>query len=172
MLNRRDTRVPTICTLASRPQATHTLARYHYSEWEALYPDDTVASFAEDLSRAPGSTGLPTTWILTAGEQVVGSVSLLDDDLDTDPRLSPWLANLWAHRDWRGRGLGKRLVLHACEQAAIFGFTTLYLYTPEHAAFYAGLGWRQLQSTLKNDVPITIMRYSLAPKATATEATP
>ncbi|PLW83722.1 N-acetyltransferase [Kineobactrum sediminis] len=153
--------VPVIFNLASYPQAIDELAGHHYREWEYLYPDDTIASFAADLSRPPGADTLPTTWVLTADKQVMGSVSLLEHDLDTDSHWSPWLANLWVHQDWRGRGLGKRLVLHACEQGVAAGFTTLYLYTAEHAAFYAGMGWQQLRSTHKNGVPITIMSFAL-----------
>lgn len=161
MLNGCDTLVPTICNLASYPQAIDELAGHHYAEWVHLYPDDTIASFAADLSRPPGVNSLPATWILTVDKQVVGSVSLLDYDLDTDSRWSPWLANLWVHQDWRGRGLGKRLALHACGQGVAAGFTTLYLYTAEHAAFYTDMGWRQLRSTHKNGVPITIMSFAL-----------
>jgi predicted N-acetyltransferase YhbS len=157
MLKPRDTIVAEILPLNDWPQAIDILAEAHLAEWRELYPEDTVASFAEDLARSLGTDPLPSTWVLLAGSAVIGSVSLIEQDLDSRPELTPWLANLWVHRAWRGRGLGKQLVLHACEQGRLRGLERLYLYTPEHAAFYLALGWETLAVSSKNGVTITLM---------------
>lgn len=157
MLKADDTIVADILPLSARPQAIDILARAHLSEWRELYPEDTVASFATDLERSLGSDPVPSTWVLVAGTRVIGSVSLIEHDLDSRPELTPWLANLWVDREWRGRGLGKRLVLHACEQGRLRGLERLYLYTPEHALFYEALGWETLAVSTKNGVAITLM---------------
>ncbi|MDO8861055.1 GNAT family N-acetyltransferase [Haliea sp. E1-2-M8] len=157
MLKARDTIVPDILPLSDMPQAIDILAEAHLAEWRELYPEDTVASFAEDLAHSLGTDPVPSTWVLVAGSAVIGSVSLVEQDLDSRPELTPWLANLWVDREWRGRGLGKRLVLHACEQGRLRGLERLYLYTPEHAAFYQALGWETLAISTKNGVPITLM---------------
>ncbi|MEQ9393647.1 GNAT family N-acetyltransferase [Haliea sp.] len=161
MLKARDTIVVDILPLSACPQAIDTLARAHLEEWRELYPEDTVDSFAADLARSLGGDPVPSTWALVAAGVAIGSVSLIEQDLDSRPELTPWLANLWVDREWRGRGLGKRLVLHACEQGRLRGLERLYLYTPEHATFYQALGWEVLAASTKNGVAITLMSYLL-----------
>ncbi|MEQ9462350.1 MAG: GNAT family N-acetyltransferase [Haliea sp.] len=161
MLKARDTIVADILPLGDRPEAIDILAAAHLAEWRELYPEDSVASFATDLARSLGTDPVPSTWVLVADGAVIGSVSLIEHDLDSRPELTPWLANLWVERAWRGRGLGKQLVLHACEQGYQRGLQRLYLYTPEHAAFYRALGWEMLAVSTKNGVPITLMSYLL-----------
>ncbi len=157
MLKARDTLVAEILPLNDWPQAVDILAAAHLAEWRELYPEDTVESFAEDLARSLGTQPVPSTWVLVADSTVIGSVSVIEQDLDSRPELTPWLANLWIDREWRGRGLGKQLVGHACEQGRLRGLERLYLYTPEHAAFYQALGWETLAVSTKNGVVITLM---------------
>lgn len=157
MLKPRDTIVADILPLSDRPQAIDILATAHLAEWRELYPGDTVASFARDLARSLGTEPIPSTWVLAAASTVIGSVSLIAQDLDSRPELTPWLANLWVDREWRGRGLGRQLVHHACEQGRLRGLERLYLYTPEHASFYQRLGWEHLANSSKNGVAITLM---------------
>ncbi len=161
MLKARDAIVADILPLGDRPEAIDDLAAAHLAEWRALYPEDSVATFATDLARSLGTDPVPSTWVLVAGRAVIGSVSLIEHDLDNRPELTPWLANLWVERAWRGHGLGKQLVLHACEQGYQRGLQRLYLYTPEHAAFYLALGWEMLAVSTRNGVPITLMSYRL-----------
>lgn len=157
MLTAHDTPVANILPLRDWPQAIDILAKAHLAEWQGLYPEDTEHTFAADLQRSLGVEPVPSTWVLVADTAVIGSVSLIERDLDSRPELTPWLANLWVDREWRGRGLGKQLVLHACEEGRLRGLERLYLYTPEHAAFYAALGWETLAVSTKSGIAITLM---------------
>lgn len=157
MLKAHDAIVADILPLTDWPQTVDVLAKAHLTEWRELYPDDTVDTFAADLKRSLGAHPVPSTWVLVAGTTVMGSVSVIEHDLDSRPELTPWLANLWVDQEWRGRGLGKQLVLHACEQGRQRGLERLYLYTPEHAAFYQALGWETLAVSTKSGVAITLM---------------
>lgn len=134
------------------------LARWHFAEWQALYPGDSVESFATDLARCRDDRHLPLTWVLLdeAGT-LAGSVSILESDLDSEPRLTPWLANLWIHPDARQRGLGSRLLAHACDVCWQHGNRALYLYTPDQAAFYLARGWQVVRHREFSGVRITIM---------------
>ena len=91
----------------------------------------------------------------------VGTVSIIADDLETRPALTPWLASLYVLPKKRGRGLGKMMVRHAVSAARAFGVATLYLYTPGQEKFYARLGWKLLEATEFRGRGITIMQWHL-----------
>lgn len=134
------------------------LARWHLAEWQALYPDDSVATFAADLARCRGDGNLPFTWVLLdTADAVAGSVSLLENDLAGEPQLTPWIANLWVHPAARRRGLGSRLLQHACDASRQRGDSVTYLYTTDQVAFYLSRGWGIVRKSRLSGQAITIM---------------
>lgn len=65
-------------------------------------------------------------YVATAGGEVVGGVRLEETDPD---RLK--LSRLGVHEDWKGEGIGSRLLDHAEELAREWGHSTVWLTTPE-----------------------------------------
>lgn len=126
--------------LANFPELISVLAHWHVAEWGGLY-EDWKTEVAEAEFRSQGVGSIPTTMILLEGSELVGSVSLIETDLETLPPYTPWLASLYVHPNFRGRGWGKLLVHTAIREAAKLGVDRLYLFTPEHEAFYRKLGW-------------------------------
>jgi predicted N-acetyltransferase YhbS len=75
---------------------------------------------------------------------LVGTASLLFDDLEGDPR-NPWLASVFVPAERRGKGIASALVAAIEAAARRFGHPMLYLFTTSAARLYAGLGWRALE---------------------------
>ena len=71
---------------------------------------------------------------------MVGSASLIAQDMDTRPELSPWLASVYVAAEHRRQGIGSALVRRVAQEAAALGVETLYLFTPDQEHFYARLG--------------------------------
>jgi GNAT superfamily N-acetyltransferase len=121
-----------------------TLARWHHAEWAGLYADwseDQALAELRDAARA--ETPVPTTLVALADDgALLGSVSLVAED---SPELvafpGPWLASLFVRPEARGRGLGEALVRALVGWAADAGIPRLWLFTPQHRAFYERLGW-------------------------------
>jgi N-acetylglutamate synthase-like GNAT family acetyltransferase len=92
---------------------------------------------------------LPQTWLLQdAAGEIVGTGSLLLQDMATNQQLSPWLANIYLVPAVRGQGLGRSLVQQIMQQAASLQIHTLYLFTEDQQAFYQRLGWQFHHSEL------------------------
>jgi GNAT superfamily N-acetyltransferase len=151
-----------IVDLSRCPAAIRPLAEWHYREWYSLYPRDTIDTFAEDLGKSMGPEPVPSTWVLVEEQAVYGSVSIIQYDLDTDLTRTPWLSSLWVHPAVRGGGWGKKLLRHACLQAYRAGIPRLYLFTPEHTAFYLAQGWQTLYQTQSQGSAITVMACDLS----------
>ena len=151
-----------IVTLFDRPEFIPLVARWNWEEWSDLLPCDSCEAFADDLRAHTRRDGVPITFLALDGDMPVGTTSLIADDLEMRPDLTPWFASLYVIPSQRGRGLGTMLVRHAVHMARTFGIETLYLYTPGQETFYRRLGWEFVETTEFRSHAITIMRQRLA----------
>jgi len=148
------------------PQHVRRLADWHvraFADWVSGWQiDEAAAELAEHASRR----GAPTTLVAVDGDELLGSVSLLDSDPPAPDCYAPWLGSLFVRTEARRRGIGRRLVEAAIDEASRLGLPALHLWTPDQAAFYARLGWKSLGAQRFGGVRVTVMRIDV-PKAAA-----
>lgn len=145
--------------LKAFPAQIAVIASWHYHEWGALFPEKSEADFASDLAATLNDAELPLSWVLLLDEQVVGTASILLQDMQTNLDLSPWLANIYLAPAARGKGLGKWLVKQVMTKAQQLGLTKLYLFTEDKPEFYQQLGWQPLKQELYEGKLVTIMHW-------------
>ncbi len=150
-----------ILPLRDRPDAIEQLARWHYGQWGKWNPTNSVQRriirFQDHLT--PGR--VPQTFVATEDGHVLGSASLVTMDLDSHAYLSPWLASVYVDASQRNRGVGAALVRRVAEEARSLRLPTIYLFTPDRAAFYAKLGWEVIEQAQWGDTSVTIMQLRL-----------
>ena len=147
-----------IASLSQRFDLADTLARWHHAEWARFYPGWTIGACRAELMAHTDPNSLPTTLVaLDDTGKVLGSVSLLLDDLPGYECLSPWLASLFVRPECRRRGLGGRLLKAAVAEARRLGVTVLYLFTADHEGYYAARGWSVAGRTSTGGQPVSIM---------------
>jgi N-acetylglutamate synthase-like GNAT family acetyltransferase len=155
-----------IAFLADYPFFAEPLARYHIDEWGSLLPwwhyGDALAELEDHASRKH----IPTTLIALDDSRLLGSASLVEEDLpETElpevASLSPWLASVFVVPGARGGGIGRALVEQAVVQAAGLGIKTLYLFTAGQEAFYRRLGWSVLEHVVYHGREGAIMYHYL-----------
>jgi N-acetylglutamate synthase-like GNAT family acetyltransferase len=143
--------------LFRHPHHAHTLARWHFLEWRHLYNDWSLIAAHEELLLQQNAD-IPTTLVALDGNDVIGSVSLIHDDhLTGFQHLTPWLASLYVRDDWRGNGVGARLVIAAQAHARALGVARIYLFTPAQREFYVDKGFRDFDKGLAAGEPVTVM---------------
>lgn len=149
--------------LAERMEWVDTLASWHHAEWGALYGGHWSLTAARDeLAGHAKRGGCPGTWVAERDGQLLGSVSVVEEDAESLRALgSPWLASLYVRPEARGRGVARRLVRRAEQEAAVAGFASLWLFTPEHADYYAALGWRVVGGFEVYGARVKVMRRDL-----------
>jgi GNAT superfamily N-acetyltransferase len=147
-----------IRSLAEHPDFAPTLAWWHYSEWHHLYRGWSFEQALVDLRAHDSPNRIPTTWIAVAdADELLGSVSLVIEDLPDYQHLSPWLASLFVRPDRRGNGIGGALIRWAVSEARRLGVARLYLFTPNHESYYAARGWLLLEHGQAAGQPVAIM---------------
>ena len=144
--------------LRDRPEFFPLVARWIWEEWAPLLTQRSAEEFEHWLRSDGRGCGLPTTLVLTADDEAVGTVSLECDDMEVRPEFTPWLASLYVLPARRGHGLGRALVRAAEEEARSLGITRLFLYTPAHEDFYTTLGWEAFERCEYRATAVTLMR--------------
>ncbi len=130
--------------LADHPELAPTLARWHYDEWRDLIPNWIYQIALDELLTHRHRAAVPTTFVAFRGEVLVGSASLLVEDLPEWNHLTPWVASVYVVPSQRGQKVGTQLVRHAVTVAGQLGVKTVYLLTPGQAEFYRRLGWSEV----------------------------
>jgi N-acetylglutamate synthase-like GNAT family acetyltransferase len=135
-----------IISLRERPEFADDCAAWSYGEWATQYHMRTLAETLERYRKTASGNELPQTWLAVADDKAAGMISLKINDHPDFPELSPWLASLFVHPYHRGQGIAEQLIKR-CETEAkqIYGFTKMYLFTPNSAALYARLGWQKVR---------------------------
>ena len=106
------------------------MAGWHYTEWGHLRPGETVEDRAGRVERGCGHREIPITFVALAGQQCLGSASLVACDMDIRPTLTPWLSGVFVAPEHRRRGVGAALVERVVQEARALGKPRLYFTRP------------------------------------------
>ena len=143
--------------LAAHLDAIPRIAQWCYSEWGHLTPgnslDQTIARFRRRIH--PGT--IPETFVALDGDQIVGTASLVANDLSLRPDLTPWMASVYVDAQYRGLGVGSELVQAMIAEAAALDVEQLYLITHDQMSLYRRLGWQEIERIAYRGEDVTIM---------------
>ena len=115
-----------IIALSAHPDLAPVVATWRVGAFG--YPGGWTVEELTALLLAP-SMGPEETFILLDQGRPVGTASLLREDLETRPDLTPWLAGLFVEPAFRGRGYGTMLVRRVETFARDASVPALWLYT-------------------------------------------
>jgi len=160
-----------IIDLNDAPQHIPQLAEWHHRQWSYLNPRGTIERRIEKLRTHLCAAPIPSTYIALADDaansELLGSASLVAQDMDTHSELTPWLASVFVNPSQRRQGIGAMLVKRIMSAAQAAGVTTLSLFTPDQEHFYRQLGWSTIATELYRGAEVTIMQVHFARQATS-----
>lgn len=103
------------------------------------YPERWIELWLHALTIPPEYISAHETWIAVVKDTPVAWYSLKNEADDL------WLDNLWVLPERMGRGVGKRLFLHAAERSRQRGASVLKIEAdPNAQAFYERMGARRV----------------------------
>jgi predicted N-acetyltransferase YhbS len=143
--------------LADHREHIPRLAEWLHAEWGYLHENDSVERRAARLESRATRGGVPVTFVAVDGESLLGSASLVEDDLETRPELTPWLASVFVAPEHRGQGVASALVRRVVEEARDSAVSRLYLWTTDQERLYARLGWQPVERMRFQDENIVVM---------------
>lgn len=149
-----------ITYLVDHPQHIPTLAVWLFGEWGHLNPGDSVERRVARLTTHTGRPGIPTTLVALDGETLLGSASLVVNDLTSHPHLTPFMASVYVDPLHRRRGAATALVKQMIITAGELGFETLYLITHDQQRLYEKLGWVAVEDLQYRGEDVTLMKVN------------
>ena len=155
-----------ICFLSDQTQDRHDLkviAQWLHGQWGGI-TGSTLDAFLGGLQNRAGSTCVPFTLVAFEGIVPVGTASVVEQDMDTHPHLTPWLACVYVSADSRQKGIGSRLCEAAFSRTGELGIDRLYLFTPDRMRFYTRLGWSSMQQVSYRGEQVSIMAKRVSPR--------
>lgn len=150
-----------IVPLVERPDLAEQVSIWGFDEWGHLNPGETLDQRGDRIRGKMNVDRVPIAFVALGDDDgIVGTASLIFDDLEGDPR-NPWLASVYVPAEHRRRGIASALVGAVEDAARRIGYDRLYLFTTSAASLYEGLGWRALERRDYRGEHIQVMEKSL-----------
>ncbi|WP_425069796.1 GNAT family N-acetyltransferase [Reyranella sp.] len=150
-----------VVPLVERPDLAEQVSIWGFDEWGHLNPGETLDQRGVRIRGKMNVDRVPIAFVALGDDDgIVGTASLIFDDLEGDPR-NPWLASVYVPAEHRRRGIASALVGAVEDAARRIGYERLYLFTTSAASLYEGLGWRALERRDYRGEHIQVMEKSL-----------
>ena len=134
-----------VVPLVERPDLAEQVSVWGFGEWGHLNPGQTLDQRRARIQGKMNVDRVPIAFVaLGDDEGIVGTASLIFDDLEGDPR-NPWLASVFVPAEHRKKGVASALVRTVEDAARRIGYDRLYLFTSTAPSLYEGLGWKALE---------------------------
>lgn len=150
-----------IVSTSQRPDLVPVVARWLWDLFwrrDGYSLEDTLSAVRESVPVRP----MPRTFVLLADDVPIGTASLVAQDLDERPDLTPWLAGVFVEAHARGRGYATHLIAAVEDAARTASIPTLWLYTNSAESLYARAGWQTVETVQHNGKPYALMKRTLA----------
>ena len=147
--------------LANHPQHIATLAKWHQQQWHNISPHLDTNKRISHLSAHHNVAAIPVTLIAQQQNQLIGSASLVEDDMQDRPQYSPWLASVYVDPAYRQQGIASTLISDIITQARLLELPQIYLFTADQSEFYAKRDWKTIEHRHYHGVTVDIMNYQL-----------
>lgn len=151
-----------IAYLADYPAHLTLLAEWMFTTWGHYNPGSSIERIQSKLAEHLKRDNLPITLVALDNHQPVGTCSLRIND-GIRPDLTPWLASLFVLPEYRGKGIGEKLIEAITQEARRFHYPKLYLlaFDPTLPSWYQKLGWQGIGMDKLHDQAVSVMEKSI-----------
>lgn len=144
--------------LADCPELIRTIACLQQMEMYKIPMNRNFSKAIEKFQiRSESRDKLPLTLVAFLDTLPVGSISILENELETHLNFSPWIATLFVSSHYRNRGIGKRLLVEAEKVITRLGHREVYLFTDDASNYYERLNWKKIETVHPVGKPISVI---------------
>lgn len=124
--------------LVNHPTYVTQVAEWCCREWPWYYENgDMVAAQKYHLN----TDLIPCALVALEGDKLAGTISIIEEDMDVRPNLSPWLGCLFVAPSFRGQGVASALIDEGASVAKRLGLKKMFAWTESLDRLLARKGW-------------------------------
>jgi GNAT superfamily N-acetyltransferase len=143
-----------VSTLAEHPHMVPAVVDIAWQEWGASQPANERDRWLREMEldsrlHAPMSAA----FVAMDGDRAVGVVQLHEFEIDAIRDRSPWVCGMVVLPEYRGAGIGSRLLAALERFAAGHGIQRLWVFTEHAAGFYERCGWQRHEEAVEHGEP-------------------
>lgn len=148
------------------PEYIDTVVNWLYSEWG----DNNFQFWNSWVRSSINKKNIPITFIILVDNNIAGTYSLWNCDIQSRQDLYPWFGGLYVDKKYRGKEyygekLGSLMQKHAIEQAQKLGVEILYLFTEKNPKYYIENGWHHFGYAYdEKDQQVSLCKYIVSEK--------
>lgn len=149
--------------LADNKWAIPIIAKLVFENMKLFRDDDLLETMVAKYEKLAHKGTIPFT--LVAFEEkyhVLGTASVVIDNMPNEPNSPPWLAAVYVDNKYRKKGIGSALVKKVLEETGRLGVETIYLFTNKgfRPVFYKKLGWKIIKNITYKGVNKVVMIFN------------
>jgi len=133
-----------ILNLKESPHHLEQLAQWHQSQWQHYNHGETLLERIKRMQDYLNDDFIPSTFIAINETTLLGSVAIVQHDMEIHQEFSPWIASVFTNKDYRNQGIATKLIKHMLHQAKLSNIKKCYLFTPDQESFYKKIGWETI----------------------------
>jgi GNAT superfamily N-acetyltransferase len=150
-------------SLANHPDLVSQVVEIAWSEWGGgLIQGDCERWLREAHDDCRSNSKFSAGFVALSADVPVGTVQLHEFDLEHMQDRSPWVCGMVVASDYRGLGIGRRLLQALEAFSRSRGVERLWVFTESAAAFYERCGWSPYETTSHHGEPGTVLTKKLA----------
>ena len=150
-----------ISNLADHPEAIPGIRRWFEIEWAAYYGPGGPGDAEQDLLAYSSHEKVPVGLIAFQDDQLCGIAALKAQSFSTHTHLGPWAAAGLVLPQFRGRGIGSRLLRSLEEAARGLGYSTIDCGTATAMGLLERNGWQFMERVRYGGEDVSIHHKAL-----------
>ena len=124
--------------------------------------DRSVEQDRSEIETFVRNQGYEVALVAESDGRLAGTCLFVRNEIDAQHDVSPWLAGLVVAPEFRGRGVGSKLVEAIEAHARSVACPVIHLYTPNAEGLYAALGWSVVERFRDCGAPMALMSKNLS----------
>jgi GNAT superfamily N-acetyltransferase len=149
--------------LAENLHCLEQIAEWCCKEWPWYYNNGELAEAISYHRKTAQKSTIPFSLVALERNRLIGTISVIEEDMETRPELTPWLGCLFVDPSFRGGGIATALIKEAVRLAAKHKITKLYAWTETLGSTLSANKWQFIEDTVYRDKKVKIYYLDLTP---------
>jgi len=151
----------TIGFLADHLDTIPTLIKWFRNQWPDYHAEISQEEMRLDFLEEASRDRLPIRLVAFESNQIVGTITLRENNPDMPPESQPELGGLYVVKSHRKQGIATELVRTGMQLAHQQGYETVFATTVLAAGILERLGWEFLKTVVHGDEQLRLYRCKL-----------